>query len=73
MIEGEEEFILVREGSKWKVFLDWAAGVQVKFDTTLPANGGLAAQPTIKETIARSGGSRSNASASGARTGRSHR
>jgi hypothetical protein len=55
MIEGEEEFILVREGSKWKVFLDWAAGVQVKFDTTLPANGGLAAQPTIKETIARSG------------------
>ncbi|MGH7798628.1 MAG: cytochrome c oxidase assembly protein [Candidatus Binatia bacterium] len=55
MIEGEEEFILVREGSKWKVFLDWAAGVQVKFDTTLPANGGLVAQPTIKETIARSG------------------
>ena len=55
MIEGEEEFILVREGSKWKVFLDWAAGVQVKFDTTLPANGGLTAQPTIKETIARSG------------------
>ena len=55
MIEGEEEFILVREGSKWKVFLDWAAGVQVKFDTTLPANGGLTAQPMIKETIARSG------------------
>lgn len=55
MIEGEEDFILVREGSQWKVFLDWAAGVQVKFDTTLPADGRLAAQPTIKETIARSG------------------
>jgi len=29
--------------------------VQVKFGTTLPAGGGLFAQPTIKETIARSG------------------
>lgn len=55
MIEGEEEFVLLREGSKWKVFLDWAAGVQVKFGTTLPPGGGLLAQPTIKETIARSG------------------
>ena len=55
MIEGEEEFVLVQEGSQWKVFLDWAAGVRVRFETTLPASGVLAAQPTIKETIARSG------------------
>jgi hypothetical protein len=55
MIEGQEEFVLVQEGSQWKIFLDWAAGVQVKFGTTLPANGALAAQPTIKETIVRSG------------------
>jgi hypothetical protein len=51
MIEGEEEFVLVRNGSRWKVFLDWAAGVQVKFDTTLPAGGALEAQPTTRETI----------------------
>jgi len=55
MIEGEEEFVLVQEGSQWKVFLDWAAGVQVKFDTTLPAGAVLAAQPITRETIARSG------------------
>lgn len=55
MIEGEEEFVLVQEGSQWKVFLDWATGVQVKFTTLLPDNGALAAQPTIKETVARPG------------------
>jgi hypothetical protein len=54
-IDGEEEFVLVREGSQWKVFLDWAAGVQVKFDTVLPVSSALAAIPTVKETIVRSG------------------
>ena len=55
MIEGEEEFVLVQEGSQWKVVLDWAAGVTVKFAAMLPANGALAAQPTMRETIVRSG------------------
>ena len=55
MIEGQEEFVLVQEGSQWKIFLDWAAGIAVKFATTLPSNRALLAQPTIKETIARSG------------------
>ena len=55
MIQGEEEFVLVQEGSRWKVFLDWATGVQVKFATVLPGNGALVAQPTLKETLARSG------------------
>jgi hypothetical protein len=55
MIEGEEEFILVQEGSQWKIFLNWAAGIQVKFATTLPSSGTVTAQPTIKETITRSG------------------
>ena len=55
MIEGEEEFVLVQEGSQWKIFLDWAAGVQVKFAATLPTNGALTAQPTIKQTVARPG------------------
>jgi hypothetical protein len=54
-IDGEEEFVLVWEGSQWKVFLDWAAGVQVKFDTVLPVSSALAAIPTVKETIVRSG------------------
>jgi hypothetical protein len=55
MIEGEEEFILVQEGSQWKIFLNWAAGIQVKFATTLPPSAAMTAQPTIKETITRSG------------------
>jgi hypothetical protein len=55
MIMGEEEFVLAQEGSQWKVFLDWATGVRVKFATAVPTNDVLVAQPTTKETIARSG------------------
>ena len=55
MIEGEEKFVLIREGSQWKVFLDWASGVQVKFATTLPANSAVEAEPVTKETVVRSG------------------
>ena len=57
MIEGEEEFVLVKEGAQWKVFLNWAAGVQVNFATNLPVNGNgaLAAEPVTKGTVARAG------------------
>jgi hypothetical protein len=55
MIEGEEEFVLVKEGAQWKVFLNWAAGIQVNFATNLPAEGGIAAEPVTKGTVARSG------------------
>jgi cytochrome c oxidase assembly protein CtaG/Cox11 len=55
MIEGEEKFVLIQEGSKWKVFLDWAAGVQVKFAATLPRGAELAAEPLTKQTVVRSG------------------
>jgi len=55
MIEGEEKFALVKEGSKWKVFLDWAAGAQVQFAATLPPGVGLAAEPLTKQTVVRSG------------------
>jgi hypothetical protein len=55
MIEGEEEFVLVRESSQWKIFLNWAAGIQVKFATALPPRAAVTAQPTIKETVTRSG------------------
>jgi hypothetical protein len=57
VIEGEEEYVLVKEGSQWKVFLNWAAGVQVNFATNLPGdgNGAIAAEPVTKGTVARSG------------------
>jgi Cytochrome c oxidase assembly protein CtaG/Cox11 len=55
MIEGEEEFTLVKENSQWKVFLNWAAGVKIKFDTIVPSDGTLTAEPITRETIVRSG------------------
>jgi hypothetical protein len=57
IITGEEEFVLVKEGAQWKVFLNWAAGVQVNFATNLPVNGNgaLAAEPVTKGTVARAG------------------
>ena len=55
MIEGEEKFVLVKEGSKWKVFLDWAGGAQVQFAATLQPGAGITAEPLTKQTVARSG------------------
>jgi cytochrome c oxidase assembly protein Cox11 len=45
----------VKEGSQWKVFLNWAAGVHVNFAAALPADSALAAEPITKATVARSG------------------
>ncbi len=55
MIKGNEEFVLVKEGTGWKVFLDWAAGVRVTFDTLVPQGIGVEAQPTIRETVVHPG------------------
>ena len=55
MIEGVEDYTLVKEGSQWKVFLNWAAGVHVNFAATLPADSALIAEPITKATVARSG------------------
>jgi hypothetical protein len=55
MIEGEEEFVLVKEGKQWKMFLDWAAGIHVIFRSIVPEGGLIEAEPDIRETIARSG------------------
>ena len=55
MIDGEEEFVMIREGKHWKVFLNWAAGVRVRFDTIVPTDGAVEASPAIRETVARSG------------------
>jgi hypothetical protein len=36
--EGRETFNLINEDGRWKIFLDWASGIQVSFDAALPAN-----------------------------------
>ena len=51
VIEGQEEFTLVREGSNWRLFFDWASGVRVNFMTLVPQDGIIEAQPTIKDTV----------------------
>lgn len=51
VIEGQEEFVLVKEGNSWRLFLDWASGVRVNFSTFVAQNGLIEAKPTIKETV----------------------
>jgi hypothetical protein len=55
MIQGEEEFTMVKENRGWRVYLDWASGVRVSFAATVPPEYGIEARPAVQETIARSG------------------
>lgn len=55
MIHGSQEFALVKEGTSWKVFLDWAAGVRVTFDAVVPQGKGVEAEPTVRETVVHPG------------------
>jgi hypothetical protein len=51
IIDGQEEFALVKENNNWRLFLDWASGVRVSFTTLVPQNGLIEAKPTIKQTV----------------------
>ncbi|HEX6173241.1 MAG TPA: cytochrome c oxidase assembly protein [Candidatus Binatia bacterium] len=51
-IEGEEEFTLVKEGTSWRVYLDWAAGVRVSYDAAVPTES-IEAIPVYKSTTIR--------------------
>lgn len=51
VLDGYEEFELVREGGRWRVFLNWAAGVRVSFDTVVPSSLSLEAKPVQREVI----------------------
>jgi Cytochrome c oxidase assembly protein CtaG/Cox11 len=55
MITGDQEFALIKEGSDWKVFLDWAAGVRVVFDSTVPPGAGIDAEPAVRQTVVHPG------------------
>lgn len=45
ILEGEETFELIREGSGWRVFLNWAGGVRVRFRATM--QGAISLQATV--------------------------
>lgn len=49
MVEVERDFELVREDKSWRIFLDWAAGVRVSFDTVVTGSSLLEAKPVLKQ------------------------
>jgi len=51
MIEGEEEFALVKEDKAWRLALDWDAALRVSFAATVPPNGAIEAEPVPRETV----------------------
>ena len=55
MVQGEEEFTMVKENHAWRVYLDWGAGVHVSFDAQVSSEAGIEARPSVKETVVRSG------------------
>jgi hypothetical protein len=52
-IEGEEELTLVKENGLWRVLFDWAAGLRVQYDATVPKNEAIVATPLNRETSVR--------------------
>jgi len=52
-IEGEEELTLVKENGLWRVLFDWAAGLRVQYDATVPNSEAIEATPLNRETSVR--------------------
>ncbi|MGH7833750.1 MAG: cytochrome c oxidase assembly protein, partial [Candidatus Binatia bacterium] len=55
MVEGEEDFQLVREAGRWKMFLDWASGVRVMFKASLPPGTSVEANVAQTDVITKPG------------------
>lgn len=51
MIKGEEAFVLVKESAGWKMFLDWASGIHIRFNAVAPSGRDIEARPAVPETI----------------------
>jgi hypothetical protein len=54
MIEGEEEFSLVREDEAWRLALDWDAALKISLAAVVPPNGVIQAEPVPRETLVKS-------------------
>jgi hypothetical protein len=54
MIEGEEEFALIKEDDTWRLALDWDAALKISLAAVVPPNGLIQAEPLIKETVVKS-------------------
>jgi Cytochrome c oxidase assembly protein CtaG/Cox11 len=54
MIQGEEEFALIKEEEVWRLALDWHAGLQISLAAVVPPNGPIRAEPVPSETVVES-------------------
>ena len=55
MVEGEARFELVKEGSGWRVFLNWASGVKIPMRLDLSKTAGLEVSISKPEVIVQPG------------------
>lgn len=55
MVTGEETFNLVKEAGGWKVFLDWAAGIKLTFQSAIPPSAPVAIKIAQSEVASRPG------------------
>jgi Cytochrome c oxidase assembly protein CtaG/Cox11 len=51
MIQGEEEFVLVKEDQGWRLALDWDNALRLNLVAVVPANGVIQAEPVPRETV----------------------
>jgi hypothetical protein len=49
-IQGQEELTLVKENGLWRIWFDWAAGLRVHYDATVPSNKIIEATPLNRQT-----------------------
>jgi hypothetical protein len=54
MIEGEEEFTMVKEDAGWRMALDWHAALRVSFAAQVPEGAAIEAEPEPAETVVKS-------------------
>jgi hypothetical protein len=55
MIEGEEDFELIRESGRWKLYLNWAAGIRVDFHSRVTDSLPIEVSWDQSEVVARPG------------------
>jgi hypothetical protein len=55
VLDGEETFALVKEAEGWRVVVDWAEAIRVRFRTRIPEGIPLMAEPQEQELLVRAG------------------
>ncbi|HEU4344708.1 MAG TPA: cytochrome c oxidase assembly protein [Candidatus Binatia bacterium] len=55
MTAGEEQLELVKEGSEWRVFLNWAAGIRISLQPALPEASGVEVSVSKNQMVVQPG------------------